>query len=192
MQKPNSYDETKVGGSYTPVELGGHHMIIKQVKETKSSSGKPMLVVLLDMAANDKQAGYASNEFANDIRPDKKWPNSCTQRILTEDQDGKCSRSFKSFMTAFEDSNGVESVWGDNFCAQFKNKKIGAVYGEVENTYNGKTTMRHELRWFCADSKADSAAIPAPKYEKKTGSGNAGGADDFVAVDPGITEDLPF
>lgn len=193
MQKPNSYDETKAGGSYTPVELGGHHMIIKQVKEVKSSTGRPMLVVLMDMAKNDKQAGYASTEFANDIRPDKKWPNSCTKYVMVDDANGNCNRDFKGFVTSFEASNNCEAIWGDGFCAQFKNKKIGAVYGEVENTYNGKTTMRHEIRWFCSDDKVDTAAIPQPKYEKKTNASAASsGSGDFMAIPESDEADLPF
>lgn len=196
MQKPNSYDETKVGGNFEPVELGGHHMIIKQVSETKSSTGRPMLVVLMDMAKNDKQPGYASNEFANDIRPDKKWPNSCTKRILVNDGNGGCNRDFKAFVTSFEASNNCEAIWGDGFCKQFKNKKIGAIYGEVENTYNGKTSMRHELRWFCADDKVDTAAIPKPKYEKDKKSGSTSGSaakeEDFMAIPEGEDIELPF
>ena len=191
MQKPNSYDETKAGGSYTPVELGGHHMIIKQVKEMKSQGGRPMLVVLLDMAKNDRQPGYASNEFANDIRPDKKWPNSCTKYVMVDDENGNCNRDFKGFVTSFEESNKCEAIWGDGFCAQFKNKKIGAVYGEVENTYNGKTTMRHELRWFCSDDKVDTAAIPKPKYEKKKAAATSGSGD-FMSIPDVEEEDLPF
>ena len=53
MKKPDSYDEAKAGGEFTPVELGGHKMIIKQVSETKSKSGKDMIVVLFDFAPDD-------------------------------------------------------------------------------------------------------------------------------------------
>ena len=44
MKKPKNYDETPTGG-FTPVELGGHKMVIKQVIETKSKTGKDMIVV---------------------------------------------------------------------------------------------------------------------------------------------------
>lgn len=195
MQKPNSYDETKVNGGFTPVELGGHHLIIKQVAETKSKTGKPMIVVCFDMAPNDKQAGYMAEEFKNDIRPEKKWPHSGTQYILTEDGEGKCSRNFRSFMDAFEKSNNVTPAWGDKFAAQFKNKKIGGVYGEVENDYNGKTTMRHELRWFCEDSKVDSAPIPTPKMlnanSSPAPSAPAGNKSDFMPVED-AGEEIPW
>ena len=51
-------EETQAQGEFTPVELGGHHLVIKQVNEKKSSTGKDMLVVLFDFAPNDKQSGY--------------------------------------------------------------------------------------------------------------------------------------
>ena len=52
MKKPNNYEETQAQGEFTPVELGGHHLVIKQVNEKKSSTGKDMLVVLFDFAPN--------------------------------------------------------------------------------------------------------------------------------------------
>ena len=33
MKKPNNYEETPVQGEFTPVELGGHKLVIKQVEE---------------------------------------------------------------------------------------------------------------------------------------------------------------
>ena len=90
MNKPNGYDEVKVGGDFTPIELGGHHLVIKGVREEKSKSGKDMIVVAFDTAKNDKQPGYFSDLFDKDIRPEKKWPNNGTQYILTMDgQDPK-------------------------------------------------------------------------------------------------------
>ena len=113
MNKPNAYDETQSGGEFTPVELGGHKLVIKQVNETKSKTGKDMIVVLFDFAEDDKQPGYFMEQFQNDIRPNKKWPNQATQYILTEDAEGKCTRNFKTFTTCAEHSNAGFSVqWG--------------------------------------------------------------------------------
>lgn len=192
MQKPNNYDDTKIGGQYTPISVGGHHMIIKQVSETTSSSGKPQIVILMDTAKNDSQPGFFSNEFANDIRPEKKWPYAGTKWINTEDENGNCSRSFKSFITAYEKSNGCEAIWGDGFTKQFKNKKIGAIYGEVENEYNGKTSMRHEFRFFCEDSKVDDAKVPDPMYLDKSKTNVKPSDNSFLNVPDTDETDLPF
>ena len=187
MQKPNSYDDVKVGG-YVPPMVGGHKMIVKQVTETKSKAGNDMLVVLFDFANDDVQPSFFTEEFKNDIRPEKKWPHAGTAYILCEDNDGNCSRKLKSFITSFEKSNNCEAVWGDKFAAQFKNKKIGGVFGEVENEYNGKTSMRHQLRWFCSLEAADGATVPDPVYLDKKTAGNNG---DFMKA-PDNLDDIPW
>lgn len=191
MQKPQGYDEVQVG-EFIPVELGGHHLIIKGVKEQDSKTGKPMIVVAFDFAKNDKQPGYFSDLFDKDIRPEKKWPANGTQYIMTMDyQDpGKTSRSFKSFITSFERSNNVTAIWGDKFCDQFKGKKIGGVFGVVEEEYNGEVKKRHKLRWFCDDNKADSQKVPEEKLLKT--SSQAASVSDFVNVPDGSEEEIPF
>lgn len=196
MQQPNNFENVKAGGDFTPVELGGHYCIIKQVKETVSSTGKPMVVVCFDFDKNDRQPGYMTESFKADVRPDKKWPYNGTKWIPTEDRDGNCSKSFKSFITSFEKSNNCTVVWGDKFEAQFKNKKIGAVYGEVEEEYNGELKTRRQVRWFCTIDRVSTATIP----EKQTASGNGNGSaasspagsSDFMAIPDGAEEELPF
>ena len=190
MQKPNGYDEVQVGGDFTPIELGGHHLVIKGVKEQESKTGKPMVVVAFDTAKNDKQPGYFSDQFDKDIRPEKKWPANGTMYILTMDsQDAnKVSKSFKSFITAFEHSNNCEAIWGEKFCDQFKGKKIGGVFGIVKEEYNGEVKKRHKVRWFCDDNRVDSANVPEPKLLNKAPKS----ADAFVNVPEGIDEEVPF
>jgi len=193
MQKPSGYDEVQVG-EYTPIELGGHHLIIKGVKEQDSKSGKPMIVVAFDFAKNDKQPGYFSEQFDKDIRPEKKWPAAGTQYIMTMDaQDSsKTSKNFKSFITSFERSNNVTAIWGEKFCDQFKGKKIGGVYGIVEEEYNGKVSKRHKLRWFCDDAKVSEAAVPEAKLLNTSSSTSSASASDFVGVADTPDEEIPF
>ena len=143
-------------------------MIIKQVSETKSKSGKDMIVVLFDFAPDDSQPGYFTEMFKNDIRPDKKWPNQATQYILTEDSEGKCNRSFKTFTTCVEHSNKgfTTNFETDNWGAQFKGKKIGGVFGEQMDYYNGKELRKHVMRWFCSIDKVDKSGVPEPTETK--------------------------
>lgn len=191
MIKPEGYDEVQAGGDFTPAELGGHHMIIKGVREEKSKKGKPMIVVAFDFAANDRQPGYFADLFEKDIRPEKKWPNNGTQYIVTLDENGRTSRSFKSFVTSVERSNGFTVAWDDTFCTQFKGKRVGGVFGLVEEEYNGDIKKRHKLRWFCEDARADGANIPNPKLlDGSTGSGAPAGSGGFTPASS--DEDLPF
>ena len=169
MLKTQGYDEAPSGYQQKEeITPGGHHLIIKQVNETQSKNGKPMIVVLFDCAQNDTQAGVFMTEFKNDERSDKKWPHRGTNYIMTQDyQDAsKTSRGFKSFCTCFEKSNDCSIKWVEDpaaWGAQFKNKKIGGVFGVVHDVYNGKEFTKSELRWFCEDSKVESAQIPGEK-----------------------------
>lgn len=203
MQKPNAYDETQAGGEFTPVELGGHKLVIKQVNETKSKTGKDMIVVLFDFAEDDKQPGYFMEQFQNDIRPDKKWPNQATQYMLTEDAEGKCTRNFKTFTTCAEHSNAGFSVqWGDKFCQCFKGKKIGGVFGEQMDYYNGEEKKKRVLRWFVSLDKVADATIPDmsetksyKEYKQGVGMPNYGtpGDDGFMNIPDNIDDsELPF
>lgn len=203
MLKPNNYDETQAGGDFQPIELGGHKLIIKQVSETKSKSGKDMIVVLFDFASDDVQPGYFTEQFKNDIRPDKKWPNQATHYILTEDAEDKCTRSFKTFITCVEHSNaGFTTKWGDNFGAQFKNKKIGGVFGEQKDYYDGKEKNKRVLRWFVSSDKASGAGVPEPTetkaYKEYKSSPQSffdhapKGSDAFMNIPDGIDEEIPF
>lgn len=201
MQKPSNYDETQAQGEFTPVELGGHKLIIKQVSETKSKNGRDMIAVLFDFAPDDVQPGYFTDQFKNDIRPDKKWPNQATQYILTEDQDGKCNRSFKTFVTCVEHSNaGFTIQWGDNFGQQFKNKKVGGVFGEQMDFYNGKEVKKRIMRWFISLDKVADARIPeiteSQSYKNATNGypASARPSDNgFMAIPDGIDDgELPF
>jgi hypothetical protein len=197
MNKPNSYEETQAGGDFTFVESGGHKLVIKQVSETKSKSQKDMIVVLFDFAPDDKQPGYFTEQFNNDIRPDKKWPNQATQYILTEDADGKCSRSFKTFTTCVEHSNaGFTTQFGDKFGDQFKGKKIGGVFGEQMDFYNGEEKKKRVLRWFISSDKVADAAIPdmseTKAFKEKKNNGSVTSTDGFMNIPDGIDEELPF
>lgn len=194
MNKPKNYDNTKTGGDYTSIELGAHRAIIKQVQEMQSKSGRNMIAVYIDFAAEDRQPKYFENQYKEDTREDKKWPFQAVQYILTEDSDGNTSRSFKGFCTAYEDSNGLTIKWGGGAAwgQQFKGRRIGVVYGEVDEEYNGKFSTRRRIRWFCDDHKTGDQEIPARKPLKgSAGTAPAGGGDQWMPTDFS-QEELPF
>lgn len=200
MKKPNNYDETQTQGEFIPVELGGHLMVIKEVCEMTSKGGKPMIKVSFDFAKNDKQAGYFEKMFRDDIRPDKKWPNQATQYILTEDSEGNCSRSFKTFITCVEHSNKeFKTQWGDKFEGQFRNKQIGGVFGLQMDYYEGREIEKRVLRWFVSVDKAPDASIPEMSetraykdYISSQRKTPAPGSNGFMDIPDGTDEELPF
>lgn len=192
MQKPNGYDETQASGGFEPINLGGHFAVIKRVQETTSRNGRPMLQVAIDFDQRDEQTAYFAQMFQSDNREDKKWPFQATQYILTEDNDGKCSRSFKSFITSVEESNKAQCPWDSTFEAWFKNKKVGVVFGEVEDEYNGEIKTRRRIRFFCAYDKANTVAVPAKKLYKGAAVPARTADDDFMKIPDGADEEIPF
>lgn len=205
MVKPNGYDEAQtMGRQKEEIALGGHHLIIKQVNETVSSTNKPMIVVLFDFDQTDKQAGLLMREFKDDDRADKKWPHRGTQYIMVNDyQDpSKTSRSYKTFCTCFEQSNGVKINWVEDsaaWAAQFKNKKIGGAFGVVHSVYQGKEIERTELRWFISDDKVSTCQVPMDKLlnenqKKQLATSDTQETDNngFINIPEGVDEQLPF
>ena len=197
MQKPNNYEKTQAGGDFIPVELGGHYAVIKNVSERETKNGDPMIVVSIDFDKKDAQPGYFTDQFKKDVRPDKKYPNQAVNYITTE-YGGACTRAFKSFMKAYADSNNIKEdaiKWGSDFAAQFKNKKIGVVYGNVEEEYNGEVKMRRKIRWFCDYGKVADQRVPDEKLldtKKSSGNSSGGSADEFVPVSDSDMESIPF
>lgn len=194
MKKPGNYEETQAGGDFIPVELGGHYAIIKNVSERETKNGDPMIVVSIDFDKKDAQAGYFTDQFKKDVRPDKKYPNQAVNYITTE-YGGACTKSFKSFMKAFTDSNNIKEdavKWDDSFAAQFKNKKIGVVYGNVEEEYNGEVKMRRKIRWFCDYAKVPAQNVPNDKLLDNKSIKSATDENEFVNVPEGTDEEIPF
>ena len=196
MQKPTVYDEAKAG--FEAVNLGGHYAVIKQVSEKNSSTGKPMIVVLFDFDQNDPQKGYFTDMFNSFDKEPKKWPFAGSKYIMVQDyQDpSKTSRNFKSFVTTVEKSNNVKVAWGGaNWGKQFIGKKIGVVYGEEEQEYNGETSMRRVPKWFCLYEKAKDASIPAPKLlpaKAPAASSTDSEIDGFLSLPENTEEEIPF
>lgn len=205
MVKPNGYDEAQtMGRQKEEIALGGHHLTIKQVNETVSSTNKPMIVVLFDFDQTDKQAGLLMKEFKDDDRADKKWPHRGTQYIMVNDyQDpSKTSRSYKTFCTCFEQSNGVKINWVEDsaaWAAQFKNKKIGGAFGVVHSVYQGKEIERTELRWFISDDKVSTCQVPMDKLlnenqKKQLATSDTQETDNngFINIPDNVDTELPF
>lgn len=194
MNKPSGYDDVQVGGGFTPVDLGGHYCQIKQVAERKSSTGKDMIVVVFDFVKPDAQEGYFMEQFKNDVREDKKWPFAGSKYIMVNDyqEPSKTSRQFKSFCTCVENSNSYQIQWGgSDWAAQFKGKKIGAVYGEAEHEYDGKVSKRRLVRYFCSLDAVKDAKIPEVKLLKNV-SRPAANDSSFINIPEGTEEEIPF
>ena len=170
MNKPMGYDEVIASGEFVPVSPGGHYCDIKKVEETQSSTGKSMIVVYFDFNQQDVQAGYFMQQYNDDTREEKSWPFAGRKYVMVEDYNdaSKVSRQFKTFCSCVEESNENFTVqWGDDWGAQFTNKKIGIVFGREEQEYNGKVSMRSLPRYFCRIAAVANAKVPEDKLLPK-------------------------
>ena len=113
FDKPAGYDEVQAGGDFTPIELGGHKLVIKKLEECKASNGNSYLKVSFDTAQDDKQPNYYTEQYKNDTRDNKKWGGVAT--IFPTDREGKTSKTFKQFCTSIERSNNSKIQWGAGF-----------------------------------------------------------------------------
>lgn len=196
MKKPEGYDDARATGEFTPVELGGHYATIKQVTEQQTSTGKDMIVVIFDFADQDAQKAYFSDMFKRDDREEKKWPFNGRKYIMVNDynDDHKTSRAFKTFCTCAENSNNFEINWNaKDWGKQFVNKRIGVVYGEEEQEYDGNVSMRSVPKWFCSWDRVPDQKVPATKFlTTKPAAETAKSSDGFMNIPEGVDEEIPF
>lgn len=148
--------------NFEALKPGAYVCNVMQVKETKSKSGKDMLVVALDIAEGE-EAGRFQLLFNGDNREDKKWP--CLSYILTEDKDGNCSRSLADFLKFVEDSNKNFTVeWGDNFCKNLTGKTVGVVFRREEYlNQQGEKKWSTKPIWYADAEKVREGKVKTPE-----------------------------
>ena len=201
IKKPSNYDNVEVMEfDFTPIELGGHKGIIMKAEEyTSPQSGKTSLKVSVDTSKDDKQPEYFAEQYKNDNRIDKRWNNSAIKYISLGEEENQV-KMLKSFITAYENSNGCQFDW-DKDWDQLKGKKIGLVFGQEEYTsQDGTTKLATKLNQFRSIDKVDNIKIPKVKlldgtyveYEEYTKSSADKAKDLFGSSVEISSDDLPF
>lgn len=190
FNKPQGYDEVQAGGDFTPIELGGHKLVIKKLEECKASNGNSYLKVSFDTAQDDKQPNYYAEQYKNDTRDNKKWGGVAT--IFPTDREGKTSKTFKQFCTSIERSNNSKIQWGAGFEASIVGKVIGGIFGEEEylNSMNEVKTAR-KLFWWRSTEGIANATVPEKRVLEQD-TGNMVDKDGFMKIPDSIDEELPF
>ena len=203
IKKPSNWDAVEVMEfDYTPIELGSHKGIIMKAEEyTSDFSGKKSLKVYVDTASDDKQPEYFKKQYENDTRIDRKWSNSAIKYIPLGEEENQV-KMLKSFIKAYENSNGCQFDWGKDW-EQLKGKKIGIIFGmeEYENQAGELKTV-NKLREFRSIDKIDNIKIPKVKkldnsyvdYEEYINSKNSLNEtfSDFGNIVEISEEQLPF
>ena len=201
MIKPKLYDEIEIKEfDYVPISVGGHKGIIMKAEEyTSPQSGKTSLKVSVDTAKDDKQPEYFTEQYKNDNRIDKRWNNSAIKYISLGEEENQV-KMLKSFITAYENSNGCQFDWGKDW-DQLKGKKIGLVFGQEEYTsQDGTTKLATKLNQFRSIDKVDNVKIPKVKlldgsfmeyedYKNRSVNNTNDKYNDVVEIGP---DSLPF
>ena len=161
--KPKTYDEINIIEEYEKISLGGHKgIIIKAEEYTSDFSGKKSLKVYVDTASDDKQPEYFKKQYENDTRIDRKYPNGAIKYIPLGEEENQV-KMLKTFITAYENSNGCQFDWGKDW-EQLKGKKIGIIFGQEEYTsQDGTTKLATKLNQFRSIDKVDNVKIPKVK-----------------------------
>ena len=203
IAKPKAYDEINIIEEYEKISLGGHKGIIMKAEEyTSPQSGKTSLKVSVDTSKDDKQPEYFAEQYKNDNRIDKRWNNSAIKYISLGEEENQV-KMLKSFITAYENSNGCQFDWGKDW-EQLKGKKIGLIFGQEEYTsQDGTTKLATKLNQFRSIDKVDNVQIPKVKlldgsyvtyddYMERKENLSAKVNDLFGEVPEVNSEDLPF
>ena len=136
MKMPNNFNETQGFKGFEQLQCGGHICKIVDVEETTSKSGRDMIVISFDTAADDVQPNYFINSYKNDTRVDKKWPIGGRIYQLVLDADGNCNKGFKTFVDAIKENNAgfnENCLWGNDPINKFlKGKLFGGLFGREE------------------------------------------------------------
>ena len=164
MQKPKLYDEIEIKEfDYVPISVAGNKGIIMKAEEyTSPQSGKTSLKVYVDTASDDKQPEYFREQYKNDTRIDRKYPNGAIKYVPLGEEENQV-KMLKSFITAYENSNNCQFDWNKDW-EQLKGKKIGIIFGmeEYENQAGELKTV-NKLREFRSIDKIDNIKIPKVK-----------------------------
>ena len=194
MRKPNNYANTTAPGDFKRLPAGGYICQIIKAEETRSSKGNPMMKVALEIDEGE-YAGFFGNlwrelKLSSDRPSEVKYPNEGIAYIVTVDRDGNCSKSFKGFCSALEDSG--TQVWSDkDELLPLKGAKVGVIFRREENEYNGRTFWKTKPIGFRAMQRILDGDFTVPD-DKPLGNPYAGtgfeSADSFAAAE----DDIPF
>ena len=161
MKRTEHYEEYL--NTFEKIDLGGHICTIRTTEIKVNDNNKEMLIVTLDTNSDDVQPLFFQNQFINDQRQNKKWPNAATTRLV------EGTPFIARFCSAVEDSNPGFTCWSSEDAdgvlktQELIGKKVGAVFGEVESIYNGRVITKREIRYFCNADYVFEKEIPKKK-----------------------------
>jgi hypothetical protein len=190
-----TYDKTKRKKNFEALPKGAYVIKIMNAveKPTKNNNGS-YLEISFDIAEGD-YAGYYEKVYKANTNEDKKWSNDAVYRLTVPKDDSKTFvwDNWNTFFADLEDSNNGFVFAGDT--KSLRNKLIGGKFHIEQTSYNGNIYNHTRMKWTCvADDVRNNKAGRMPEDKLiTTGLSPKTGADDFISIPEGVTDDeLPF
>lgn len=168
MKRPSDWDQVKAYEERRRLPAGGYICEIKNIKEDVSKTGKPMVVVALDIAEGDYK-GYFMDEHmrSKDFNPDAKWPFAGTKWILQQDYNDptKTNRMLKGFVGAVEAENVNIDNGKELDFSRAKGALVGVVFREEEKEGQLMNYWTTVPNYFvsCEDIRTGNFRVPEKK-----------------------------
>jgi len=149
-------------GDFESLTLGGHEIIIVDARlYTSDISNNTSLKVSVDIAGNDKQAGYFKKQYDENTAQDKKWSNGATKYLSLKSENLAYT---KGFITSLEKSNNNFRFDTKKGWEQLNGLKCAGVFGLEEYEDNeGKIKTATKLIQFRSIEKLNEIKIPKVK-----------------------------
>lgn len=201
----NEWDSIEAieSGEFESLSLGGHVVEIVDARVYKNeNNGNVSLKVCVDIAKDDKQAGYFKKQYEENSNANKKWSNGATRYLSLKKENLKYLKGFVE--TTLPNSNPNFKFDKTKGWEQINNLKCVGVFGlEEYEKQDGTIGTATKLVQFRSLDKLNQVKIPKVKlidgssmdYEeyrnRKNDNANLSqlDTDDAVTINP---EDLPF
>lgn len=190
--KPNDYEKAaSYDSDFSALPAGAYVCEVKNVAFGKTSSGKPIMNVSLDIAEGE-YTGYFMKRYkhSKENNGTAKW--GCVYSCFPTNPDGSTTNPhYKGFFSALEKSNNMLVNWsGDE--KQFAGKLVGILFRDKEFIGNDGTV--HRTVEPCASRTVDAVRAgecKTPKPKLLDDSNQKAGSEEFTQV--AVNDDeLPF
>lgn len=149
-------------GERETLELGGHEIVIMDARLYQSEiSGNTSLKICVDIAGNDKQAGFFKKQYETNTLSEAKWPAGATRYLSLKKESLQYT---KGFVSALERSNNNFKFDTSKDWEQLKGLKCAGVFGLEEYiNADGETKLATKLTNFRSLDKLSEITVPKVK-----------------------------
>lgn len=186
MSKPAGYDqaEERMVGNFDKPPAGPYVFKILKAAETKSSTNRPMMVLLIDIEEGRYKGHFKKLfDFLKSKNSEVKWP--CVYRQC---MDGDQVGYFKGVVKSIEVSNpGFAYNFNES---SLVGKLVGGVLREKETDPSGAKTILEPM-FLCDAGRARVGEFKTPTVKKYSGGGSNRSNNDSWGEGAGVNSGVP-